>query len=253
MHTRERFTDTVRVLTLLHNAKVLPGLASAVIFTRRRDFIEDARKIAKTHPVEISGIEHIPDKGGCLIIFNHPLVSTLMPALMHLVIGISEQTRRSDCHIVMGHIKPLSLPFTDNLKPLGQWLVDQVNNTYPDTFLIVTERTNETDKRRTLVKAQIQDYLSRGHIVFLSPEGKTVSTGVLSSPDLFRNGSADIAYQASQMNIPLIALGIWRGPTKAHASHIKIGEPFAVTAENVNTAKTVLHDQIASLLPSSLI
>jgi 1-acyl-sn-glycerol-3-phosphate acyltransferase len=187
----------LRLLKRLGDARLRLGLGWARIFYRLR--IEDNGPI--------------PDKGGCLIAFNH--VSDIADTMVYLVIN----HYRPDVHLFSWNINIDII--SGLLGALG--------------MLESSEHLLVADLRRTLnvnELLQARQVLLDGGCVAIAPEGETTWDGRLQYP--LYPGAAWLALHTAVPIIPVVSRGgydvqpLWQRE-KIHLSgriHIRIGQPL---------------------------
>lgn len=173
--------------------------------------------------VRLSGIEHVPDAGGAIIMMNH--ISAIDPVLC---IGA-----------------------VDNRFVIPMSKVENVRHPVKGAFLRwwdVYTIDRDTADRKALV--QSIELLKHGQLILIAPEGTRHPAGLAEGKD----GLAYIATKADALVIPT-ALSYAQGwydslkRAKRHTVHIRFGRPF-----RFNTAgrKRIPRDELAQMTHESM-
>ncbi len=179
--------------------------------------------------LEISGAEHIPAEGGCLLVTNH--ISRLdTPALL-----VSAQRR----------IYPLAADKYKNF-PVFNWLLN-----ISEAIWI-----NRTEFDREALLKSI-DVLKRGDVLGIAPEGTRSRSGAL------QKAKSGVAFLAARTGVPVVPVGITGTNTmvqdfaRLRWMHIvvKFGEAFylpkygKLTADELDATTDLIMGRLAALLP----
>lgn len=179
--------------------------------------------------LEIKGVEHIPEEGGCLLVTNH--ISRLDTPVL-----LVATTR---------HIYPLA---ADKYKtfPVFNWLLNI-------SEVIWINRT-EFDREALLNSIAV---LKRGDVLGIAPEGTRSRSGAL------QKARSGVAFLAARTGVPVVPVGITGTNTMmqdfSHLRRMQIcvtfGEAFylpkygKLTADELDTTTDLIMGRLAALLP----
>lgn len=181
--------------------------------------------------LEISGAEHIPAEGGCLLVTNH--ISRLdTPTLL-----VTAPRR----------IYPLAADKYKNF-PVFNWLLN-----ISEAIWI-----NRTEFDREALLKSI-DVLKRGDVLGIAPEGTRSPSGTL------QKAKSGVAFLAARTGVPVVPVGITGTNTmmqdfsRLRRMHIyvRFGEAFylpkygKLTAEELDATTDLIMGRLAALLPPS--
>ncbi|MBN2006100.1 MAG: 1-acyl-sn-glycerol-3-phosphate acyltransferase [Anaerolineae bacterium] len=179
--------------------------------------------------MEITGVEHIPAEGGCLLVTNH--ISRLdTPSLL-----VAAPRR----------IYPLAADKYKNF-PVFNWLLN-----ISEAIWI-----NRTEFDREALLKSI-DVLKRGEVLGIAPEGTRSRDGSL------QKAKSGVAFLAARTGVPVVPVGITGTNTMledfSHLRRMRIsvafGEAFylpkygKLTADELDTTTDLIMGRLAALLP----
>lgn len=241
------------------------GLVDDLVFDlakgRRRNLIADAVRLSeefdKHSPVSISGIENIFADKGSFLVFNHPNVDKLLPALLKLMIDINVEKRKNPV-FVMGSEIPLFGRFNKFSLPGSPALLRRFHSIYPDNIISVPTARGRKDylAGRYLAARKVIKSLESGNIVVISPEGHVEIDNQISPLETFNVGSGKLAIIATGQGIPINPVGIW---VEKDIIQVVVGKSFKTEidgsvkpADKKVVAVGILMERIANLLPERL-
>jgi 1-acyl-sn-glycerol-3-phosphate acyltransferase len=181
--------------------------------------------------MEITGVEHIPTEGGCLLVTNH--ISRLdTPVLL-----VSAARR----------IYPLAADKYKNF-PVFNWLLNIGE-------VIWINRT-EFDREALLNSIAV---LKRGDVLGIAPEGTRSRSGAL------QKAKSGVAFLAARTGVPIVPVGITGTNTmlqdfarlRRMQIYVTFGEAFylpkygRLTADELNATTDLIMGRLAALLPPS--
>ncbi len=221
-----------------------------------RNLVVDARKLIqelhKHNDVSITGLDRIPKDTGCLIVFNHPNINTLIPAMLGVMVGIYDQTGKQTRLAMGSEITMTSANFNEkSALPGSVWLLKRFHRMYPKNIISVPTAQNRSDflSGRTIAIRKMMRAFANRDIVCISPEGHVEKDGVISPISTYHEGSGKLAMLATKMGIPTIPIAIWAEHKKIS---VHIGQPFSPHAKDATAAATELMRHIAANMPDTL-
>lgn len=179
--------------------------------------------------LEISGVEHIPAEGGCLLVTNH--ISRLdTPTLL-----VAAPRR----------IYPLAADKYKNF-PVFNWLLNI-------SEAVWINRT-EFDREALLKSIEV---LKRGDVLGIAPEGTRSRSGTL------QKAKSGVAFLAARTGVPVVPVGITGTNTMVQDFSrlrrmricVRFGEAFylpkygKLTAEELDATTDLIMGRLAALLP----
>jgi len=257
-----------------------------------RDLVEDARRLMVEFGgdklVNIQGLENIPRKTGCLVVFNHPNMDVLLPALLSLMVKVHDNgghtptIKKTGCLVVFNHpnmdvllpallslmVKvhdngghtptilmggeiPLLAKFNDTYPLPGSIkLINKFHRLYPENIISVPISTKRKDYHsgRFLAIRKTMIALKNGNMVVVSPEGHVEKDNVISPIDTLHSGSGGLSIMASNLGIPVVPVGIWE-MHKGEQAHVNIGKPFFVKTKDKEEAVCELMYRVSQVMP----
>lgn len=221
-----------------------------------RDLVVDARKLIqelhKHHDVSITGLDRIPKDTGCLIVFNHPNINTLIPAMLGVMVGIYDRTGKQTRLAMGSEITLTSANFNEkSALPGSVWFLKRFHKMYSKNIISVPTAQNRSDflSGRTIAIRKMMRTFSDRDIVCISPEGHVEKDGVISPVNTYHDGSGKLAMLATKMDIPIVPISIWAEHKKIS---VQIGKPFFTHAAEAGEAATDLMRHIAASMPHNL-
>lgn len=222
-----------------------------------RDLVEDARRLLRVleneHHVDLWGIENVPRESGCLIVFNHPNMDVLLPAMMKLIVEIYENNGQQ-IKLVMGSEIPMT---TENFVgksavPGSISLLRRFHQMYSNNIISVpnTEDRKDFVTGRTVAVRKIMRAFKENDIVVISPEGHVEDGGVISRANTYHDGSGKLAVLATKVGIPTVPVAIWGEGNKE--IEVMVGQPFLISTANSNLAAIEAMAKIAQIMPEEL-
>lgn len=235
------------------------GLVDEIIFDvirgRKRNLVADAGRLSKEFDKSsltlVGGIENISTDTGSLMVFNHPNVDALLPALLRLMIEINTDRQRNPV-FVMGSEIPLFGRFNKYPMPGSPRLLKRLHGMYPENIISVPTASMRKDYMvgRALAARSVIKSLKKGNVVIISPEGHVEIDNQVSPLNTFNSGLGELAMIAARFQIPINPVGIWN---KKDAIFVIVGESFNI-APGVDKVVAVndLMGHVANLLPNEL-
>ncbi len=221
-----------------------------------RDMVEDAEKLLveleKHSKVNLRGVENIPTDSGCLIVFNHPNMEVLLPAMLELFVSIFESNQKQ-VRLAMGSEIPLTTKnFNEKTAMPGSvWLLERFHGMYSNNIISVPTAENRKDflTGRTVAVRKMMRSFKDNNIVAISPEGHVEINGTVSPVHTYHDGSGKMAMLASRMGIPTVPVAVWGDEREIG---VVVGKPFFITAETTNLAAVESMYQVSRNLPEEL-
>lgn len=221
-----------------------------------RDMIPDAKRLLVQYGeglVKSEGTEKIPIAGGALLMFNHPNMDVLTPAMLKIMVDIHDHGGHTPV-LMQGAEIPLFASFNESVPLPGSIaLLRRFHALYPETFISVpmSRRRKDYDSGRFLALRHAMRSLKNGGMVFISPEGHVEKDNTISPTDTFHDGAGRLAILASDNGIPSLPVGIWR-ETEEGQIRVSIGDPFFFTSHDPTEAVSGVMHHIADILPEHL-
>jgi 1-acyl-sn-glycerol-3-phosphate acyltransferase len=221
-----------------------------------RDMVADAKRLMKEletkNSVNVYGLENIPKESGCLIVFNHPNMDVLLPAMLELMIDIHEQNDQQ-IRLAMGsEIPMITKDFNDKTAVPGSIaLLRQFHQLYENNIISVPTAENRKDYltgRAMAVRKMIRAFKQKD-VVVISPEGHVEINNSISPADSYHDGSGKLAVLATRMGIPTVPVAIWGGNGKIE---VNVGRPFFLRTEESDLVAIEAMSEIARIMPEEL-
>lgn len=219
--------------------------------------VADAEKLLKVleteNKVYLFGSENIPKDSGCLIVFNHPNIDVLLPAMLNLIVGINRETGRQ-ARLAMGSEIPMTTSnFNDKSAVPGSiWLLNHFHRLYSKNIISVP--TAETRKDYLTGRAdavrKIMRAIQAKDVMMISPEGHVEIDNQISPVDSYHDGSGKLALLAARMGIPTVPVAIWGG-AKGEVN-VNIGKAFIMEGSDPNMAAVRVMSEVAKGMPEEL-
>ena len=180
---------------------------------------------------DVSGAENIPSSGGAILAPNH--LSMLDAPL--IVISIQRQDITA-----MAADKHRKNPFL-------RWLIEAMDGIW----------LNREEADAQAIRSAL-DYLKRGHVLGIAPEGTRSRSGVL------LEGKNGVAYLADKAGVPVIPVAVWGTETgfaevkrlRRPTLHLRVGKPLTFPPVERREREAALQRntdelmcQIAAMLP----
>lgn len=233
-----------KIIGQLSSDGVLPEIISDILFQRRtpRNFLEDAGKIADHNTVAVEGLENIPQTGGVLIVFNHPYLDILLPALMNLAVGIKKEAGREDFTLVMASEFRLSGRQVERHFPGSPALFRGLGKLYPDTIILVPQKKSrrDYDSGRSAAAKRIIKALFDNRIVAISPEGQIEKDGSMLDIKDYESGVGRIAKFVIKKGIAIIPVGIRKNEVSKII--LRIGEKMSLQSDDEELLSTIMSE-----------
>jgi len=221
-----------------------------------RDMVVDARKLIreleKQNPVEIFGLENIPKEGGCLMVFNHPNIDVLLPAILSMIVKLDDKTGQRVCLVQGSEIPMTTNDFNAKTSlPGSVALLRRFHGLYPKNIIPVptAEDRNDYLTGRAVAVRKIMREFKKNNIVLISPEGHIEENNTISPPETFHKGSGKLGSLATKLGIPTVAMGVWE---EDGVTYVNIGKPFFVSSEDPDEAVVEMMYGVALTLPNEL-
>jgi len=240
-----------------YRAGLLPELVGGMISGKSgRDMVEDAKRLIgeleKETSINIFGLENIPKETGCVILFNHPNMDVLLPAMLGMMIGAYD-TSGQKIMLVMGSEIPMTIKnFNEkSALPGSVWLLNRFHRLYSENIISVPTAASRRDflTGRTVAVRKIMRAIKNNNIVIISPEGHVEKNGVISPVETYHEGSGKLAILATRMGIPTVPVGIWE---TRNMTNVNIGRPFFLTAKEADLAAIEGMSEVAKMMPEVL-
>jgi len=214
----------------------------------KRDIVADMKEIFGGLKLNYTGLENIPVRGGGLLVFNHPDVQVIAPAVFSLPAVFERAIGRRDIAVMMG----AELPIWGHVYfPGSPWLINRIAGTYPDHFLLVPTsklrlgyESGRTHARHEAVKRVLDS-----HLLAFAPEGQIEKDGVILPVEKYRHRAGNIGQAVTLLRGPVIPMGIWQD--EAEVIQVSIGPEFAVDRHGRDGSIEMMA-HIAAQLPGHL-
>lgn len=239
---------------VFYRAGLVGELVSDVARGRKRDLIKDAMRLSrefdKVVPVNVGGVENISENSGSFVVFNHPNIDTLLPALAILIGEISAEKRKNPM-IVMGSEIPLFGSAKKYSLPGSPALIRRFHNMYPENIISAptVQLRRDYSRGRAIAALHVVRALKDGNVVLISPEGHVEKNNIISPSKTFNVGSGELAIIATRFNIPINPVGIWE---EKGAIQVAVGKPFKTKTRDGEVEVNRLMRHVARLLPNEL-
>lgn len=246
-----------RIATSFYRAGLMRELVWGILTGEKgRDMVEDAEKLLveleKHSKVDLAGLENIPAENGCMIVFNHPNMEVLLPAMLELFVSIFESNGKQ-VRLAMGSEIPMTTKnFNEKTSlPGSVWLLERFHGLYSNNIISVPTAEDRKDflSGRTIAVRKMMRAFKDKDIVVISPEGHVEENGMISPIDTYHDGSGKMAMLASKMGIPTVPVSIWRQDGEIK---VIIGEKFFVTANSAELAAVEAMYHVSLNLPEEL-
>ena len=234
---------------------LLCQVAGGLITGRSRSFRKDSRSIFSFQPdiLDIRGVEFIPQKGPCVITFNHYHRSGFDAWWLALAISA---TIPIDIHwIVTSQVNQIDRWYGFLWKSASRWALRKGSKLYGFTRMPPMPPVPEDAEERAAAVRQVLTY-ARNHpspCIGLAPEGMDVPGGVLSIP---APGLGRFCLLLSAMGIPFTPIGIHESEGRLK---LNFGKQYALqvpdglsTRQKDQMAAQMIMKHIADLLPEHL-
>lgn len=221
-----------------------------------RSLVTDARKLMKElerkSQVEISGLENIPKEGGSMIVFNHPNMDILLPAMLELCIQVFDLNGQQ-VKLAMGSEIPMTTTnFNEKTALPGSiLLLKRFHQMYSDNIISVPTAEKRKDYltgRMSAVRKMMRAFKEK-NIVIISPEGHVEKEGRISPVETYHDGSGKLAILATKMGIPTVPVAVWE---EGKTIQVVVGEPFFMTTEESDLVAVEAMFEVAKYLPPEL-
>ena len=165
--------QTPGIILQFDRSGLLRELVQATFFNRPqlRDMADDGRRLAEVFPAEVTGLEHVPETGGCLLVANHPAIDVALVAMYQFAARLQEVRGRQ---IVFPMAGELAL-WGDFSPRYLQTLLSRFQAMYPDNVIPMPTIKSRPGYRagRAHATERVRRALRTGQVVVLHPEAKT--------------------------------------------------------------------------------
>lgn len=221
-----------------------------------RDLVEDARRLMKELETKsmiiVSGVENIPSEGGSLIVFNHPNIEVLLPALLKLFVQIFDTSGQQIRLAMTSEITMTMANYNEKTAfPGSALLMERFHRLYSKNIISVPNTTDRKDylSGRVTAVRQMMRALTTKELVFISPEGNIERNGVLLPVETYQEGAGKLAILATKMGIPTVPVAVWE---EGKTIQVVVGTPFFMTTEEADLAAVEAMFEVAKYLPPEL-
>jgi hypothetical protein len=222
-----------------------------------RDLVVDATRLLVEYGgnewVDVRGIGNIPKDSGCLVVFNHPNMDVLLPAMLTLMVKVHDEGGQVPM-LLMGAEIPLFGKFNETYPLPGSIdLIGRFHRLYPENIISVPMSTARKDYNsgRFLATRKAVAALQKGRMVMIAPEGHVEMANTISPVDTLHSGAGGLSRIAANAGVPTVPVGIWE-IQKDGSIHINIGVPFLVSTNDNAKAGSELMFRVAHLMPKHL-
>lgn len=246
------------IIGKFNRAGLTGELTDAVIKGKTgRNLIEDARRLLVEYGgsgwVEIKGLGNIPKDSGCLMVFNHPNMDVLLPAMLTLMVKVHDESGQVPM-LLMGAEIPLFGKFNETSPLPGSInLIGRFHRLYPENIISVPMSSVRKDygSGRFLATRKAVTALQKGKMVMIAPEGHVEVANTISPIDTLHSGAGGLSRIASNAGVPIVPVGIWESQ-ESGPIRISIGEPFMISTGDNAKAGSELMFRVARLMPEEL-
>jgi len=214
-----------------------------------RDWAQDGHRLSEVFPAEVSGLGHVPEEEGCLLVANHPGIHVAFVAMYQFAASLKEARARE---IVFPMAGELAL-WGDFCPAYLQTLLSRFQAMYPETIIPVPTVKSRPGYRAGRIRAveRARRALQGGQVVVIHPEAQTETRNVIMPTHIYRHGAGGLLKEASQAAIVQLPLAMWTGPGRKTV--IRVGEPFAVDPALTDQAAVIeAMGKVAALMPNEL-
>jgi hypothetical protein len=222
-----------------------------------RDLIEDGTRLLVEYRgnelVDVRGIGNIPKDSGCLVVFNHPNMDVLLPAMLTLMVKVRGEGGQIPT-LLQGAEIPLFGKFNETYPLPGSiGLIGRFHRLYPENIISVPMSTTRKDyySGRIAAARKAVAALQKGRMVMIAPEGHVEMGNTISPIDMLHSGAGGLSIIASRTGIPTVPVGIWE-TQKGGSIRINIGVPFMVDTNDNKKVGNELMFRVAQELPEEL-
>lgn len=222
-----------------------------------RNLIEDARRLMVEYRgdelVDVRGIGNIPKDSGCLMVFNHPNMDVLLPAMLTLIVKVHDENGHIPT-MLMGAEIPLFGKFNETYPLPGSIsLINRFHRLYRENIISVPMSTTRKDYHsgRFAAARKAMAALRDGSMVMIAPEGHVEMDNSISPIDSLHSGSGGLSIIASRVGIPAVPIGIWE-TQKGGSIRVNIGVPFTIGTNDGKEAVCELMSRVAQVMPQEL-
>ncbi len=225
------------VAGVMHRSGLLKEYIAGVFsnsLPETRDVYDDALRYIEELKIVSVGGENIPENGGAMLVFNHPLGDILFPGMFE-VVRVSKEIAGRDIRVVVGR----SSPFHNKLEKLITPWIDDKSSRFTGMFPknAIDLSANNGDSVKTVsIKTVVED----GEILALAP------TGGVDGERYPQWGAGEIAINVSEANLPIIPVAMWK---RKGVIYVRIGTKFDVIGLNKEEAADKMVIEISELLP----
>lgn len=223
---------------------------------KSRNIILDAEKLVREYEkdttIEITGTENIPQNKGCLLVFNHPNMDVLLPAILKLMVKVNEKGGARPV-LLMGAEIPLTGKFNESYPiPGSPNFIKRFHGLYSENIISVPISTSREDylSGRLTTARRAESELKKGNMILISPEGHVEMKNEISPKETFHLGSGRLAMIAAKNNAQILAVGIWKDE-ETRIVRVNIGPQFRLNS-NKSEAAVELMAHVADLMPAKL-
>lgn len=222
-----------------------------------RSMVEDSKRLLKQFekesPVKINGIENFPLNSGSLLVFNHPNMDVLLPAILALVIKIHD-LKGAKTKIMMGSEIPLFGKFNESSPLPGSIaFIRRFHKLYSENIISVpiSKDRKDYEEGRFMALRNAVTSLKNGNTILVSPEGHVEEDNKISAISTFHKGSGGLTLIAGKIDIPTVPVGIW-SETGQPQINLRVGEPYIPNITDELKAAALAMYQISKVLPNNL-
>jgi len=222
-----------------------------------RDLVEDARRLMVEYGgdklVDVRGIDNIPKDLGCLVVFNHPNMDVLLPALLTLMVKVHDEGGQTPT-MLMGAEIPLFGKFNKTYPLPGSIaFIKRFHQIYSESIISVPMSTTRKDYHdgRFVAVRKAAAALCNGKMVMIAPEGHVEMGNTISPIDTLHSGSGGLSIVASKVGVSTVPVGVWE--TQKHGLiRVNIGMPFKMGTNDDEEAVRELMSRVSQLMPENL-
>lgn len=222
-----------------------------------RSMVEDSRRLMeqfeKESPVKITGIENFPLTTGTLLVFNHPNMDVLLPAILELVIKIQD-LKGAKTKIMMGSEIPLFGKFNESSPLPGSIsFIRRFHDLYSDNIISVpmSKGRKDYESGRFMALRNAVTALKKGDTILVSPEGHVEEDNKISQISTFHKGSGGLSIIAAKIGVPTVPVGIWREKGERRIN-LSVGAPYLPDITDELKSATLAMYKISKVLPNNL-
>jgi len=140
-----------RIAASFYRAGLMGELVAGMVKGEEgRSMVEDARRLRteleSDSMVSFSGLENIPREGGAVIVFNHPNMEILLPAMLELFVRIYDNNGQQVKLVIGSEIPMTTKNYNEKTAlPVSVLLLERFHRLYSKNIISVPTSENRKD------------------------------------------------------------------------------------------------------------